>query len=178
MNRKILDKAFSVIGIVVLACSCSYIGHKEKDNEPIVSLWESCGGIASTPDYLLWALWSDGFVVVSKSGKLMSTTIDSESLKELKRKIEKSPLLNDKRKDVFMGKDGRFKTLIVQHSKGQRYIERPMLTSTSPEFSDFIFKWKEFEKIINGVKLSNLKSYDRSRPCTLPPLPDYSEMLY
>lgn len=171
----LLSSISFVMGLIVLTCSCCVSDREAENtyapNEPIVSLWdynEPC--FEAQPESLLWAVWPDGFVVVrSKSGELMSTFIDAQIVKDLKRKIKRVPLLNEESRLNCMYGGGLTKILIVKHPEGTIRIERPIVDSTSPSFLAFVVKWEEFENIINNIKLSNLQKYDNSRPYAFPP---------
>ena len=169
--------ALLVTSIVVLVCGVVGFTLIRKDevaqikNEPVVSLWDYYGIRKKPPESLLWALWPDGFVILrSKSGELMSANINAAAVEEFRRNIQQAPLLKDETEDKSMTSysDGLWKIIIVKHSKGQSYITRPAVTSTNPDFVAFVAKWKDFEKIINSIELSNLRPYDGSRPYAIP----------
>ena len=169
--------ALLVTSIVVLVCGVVGFTLIRKDeaarikNEPFVSLWDYYGVGKKPPESLFWALWPDGFVVLrSKSGELMSANINAAALEEFRRNIQQAPLLKDETEDKSLTSysDGLWKIIIVKHSKGQSYITRPVRNSTNCDFVAFVAKWKDFEKIINSIELSNLRPYDGSRPYTIP----------
>lgn len=169
--------ALLVTSIVVLVCGVVGFTLIRKDevaqikNEPVVSLWDYYGIRKKPPESLLWALWPDGFVILrSKSGELMSANINAAAVEEFRRNIRQAPLLKDETEDKSLTSysDGLWKIIIVKHSKGQSYITRPVVTSTNPDFVAFVAKWKDFEKIINSIELSNLRPYDGSRPYAIP----------